>query len=136
LLARLDGPLPEAVGEPATVVFDGTSLDAVRRAVAREAAALGLGPERVEDLVIAANEIASNSVRHGGGRGVLRMWADGDAVLCEVRDRGPMTDPLAGQCRPPSGVEGGRGLWLVHQVCDLVQVRDDDGTVVRLHVSR
>jgi hypothetical protein len=32
--------------------------------------------------------------------------------------------------------EGQRGLWLVNQLCDLVQLRSpDDGVVVRLHAA-
>jgi hypothetical protein len=37
-------------------------------------------------LVLAVDEVATNSLRHGGGRGTLRIWRDADAVVCEVRD--------------------------------------------------
>jgi hypothetical protein len=31
---------------------------------------------------------------------------------------------------------GGHGLWLVHQVCDLVEIRSGDaGTTIRLHMN-
>jgi anti-sigma regulatory factor (Ser/Thr protein kinase) len=34
---------------------------------------------------------------------------------------------------PPLSDEGGRGLWLANQLCDLVQIRSgENGTVVRL----
>jgi anti-sigma regulatory factor (Ser/Thr protein kinase) len=64
------------------------------------------------------------------------MWATRTAVICEVRDGGHITDPLAGQLRPdPAMAGGGRGLWVVHQLCDLVQVRTGaEGTTVRVHM--
>jgi anti-sigma regulatory factor (Ser/Thr protein kinase) len=56
-------------------------------------------------------------------------------VVCEVSDRGHITDPLAG-CRPASvGQLGGRGLLLVNQIADLVRMRSDtDGTTVRIYL--
>ena len=55
--------------------------------------------------------------------------------MCEVRDEGRVSDPLVGRVRPTIDRRDGRGLWLVHQLCDLVQIRSgDDGTVVRAHV--
>jgi anti-sigma regulatory factor (Ser/Thr protein kinase) len=108
----------------------------VRRFVETEAAHAGLGTRRTENLVVAVNEVVSNSVRHGGGGGTLQLWAESGDVVCEVRDRGRIADPLAGWRRPPTTTEGGRGLWLVNQLCDLVQVRVGGGTVVRMHVRR
>jgi anti-sigma regulatory factor (Ser/Thr protein kinase) len=105
----------------------------LRRLVARRAAAAGLDADRAHDLVLAANEIATNSVRHGGGRGRALVWTEPDAVLCELRDAGRIADPLAGRREPARGQIGGHGLWLANQLCDLVQVRSSDaGTVVRL----
>jgi anti-sigma regulatory factor (Ser/Thr protein kinase) len=35
---------------------------------------------------------------------------------------------------PPIEQYGGRGLWIVNQLCDLVQIRSaPSGTVVRVH---
>jgi Histidine kinase-like ATPase domain len=60
-----------------------------------------------------------------------------DAAICEVRDRGYLDQPLAGRESPARDAEGGRGLWLANQFCDLVQIRSSEaGTVVRLHKSR
>jgi anti-sigma regulatory factor (Ser/Thr protein kinase) len=64
---------------------------------------------------------------------VLRLWQQGDAVVCEFTDRGHITDPLAGRRTPSLTSEGGRGLWLANQLCDLVQIRSGGhGTTVRL----
>jgi anti-sigma regulatory factor (Ser/Thr protein kinase) len=131
---RLDEPLPEPPPDAEALTFDAADLEAVRHHVAREARRLGLEPARAEDLVVALNEVVSNSVRHGGGGGTLLLWRDDHAVVGEVRDRGHIADPLAGRHHPSRALEGGRGLWLVNQLCDLVQVRNTGGTVVRLHV--
>jgi anti-sigma regulatory factor (Ser/Thr protein kinase) len=95
----------------------------------------GLDPERTANILLATSEVATNSVRHAGGRGTLRVWREPDALLCEVHDSGSIVSPLVGLERPgPSQLEG-RGLWLVNQLCDLVQVRSTpSGSVVRLHM--
>ncbi|MEO9139723.1 MAG: anti-sigma factor RsbA family regulatory protein [Jatrophihabitans sp.] len=112
-------------------------LDDMRGFVGTIAAGFGIAADRVADLVLAANEIVTNSLRYGGGRARLATWfADGSAI-CEVRDDGHISDPLVGRFAPPSNASGGRGLWLANHLCDLVQLRSfRGGTVVRLHVDR
>ena len=128
--------LPAAAGEVQQLEFDEAGLEAVRRHVLQQAAQVHLEPSRTADLAMAAAEAASNSVRHGGGRGELRTWQEDRALICEVRDDGRIADPMAGR-RPPVNADGGRGLWLANQLCDLVQVRAyADGGAVRLHVRR
>jgi anti-sigma regulatory factor (Ser/Thr protein kinase) len=118
---------------PAEVLaFELGSLGEVRHLVARAGERARLPEERVGDLVLAVNELASNSTKHGSGRGVLRVWRDRDTLVCEVRDRGRIGDPLVGRQRLDLDRDAGWGLWIVNQVCDLVQVRTgSDGTVVR-----
>jgi anti-sigma regulatory factor (Ser/Thr protein kinase) len=116
-------PLAAAPAGAHELAFTTGTLAAVRAFVAVHAAAAGLGEPQGSDLVLAVNEIATNSVRYGGGRGVVRLWLDGDALVCEVVDSGGITEPLAGRKQPTSGQMGGHGLWLVNQICDLVQVR-------------
>lgn len=78
---------------------------------------------------------ATNSVRHGGGRGRLRVWDDGGSLICEVRDDGVIEDPLVGRVRPTIDEKRGRGLWIVTQLCDLVQLRSSPaGSVARVHM--
>jgi len=127
---RDDGLPPPGV-EPAELAFAHTDLELVRDFTARRARAAGLPDARVDELVLAVNELATNSLRHGGGNGVLRVWEQAGAFVCEVSDSGRIGDPLAGRERPDSLGLGGRGLWIVNQLCDLVQVR---GGVVRLHM--
>jgi anti-sigma regulatory factor (Ser/Thr protein kinase) len=131
-----DRPLPDPPFPVADMPFGLEDLRGVRAYVARVATAVGLGASRTNDLVMAASEVATNSLRHGGGRGTVRVWRDGEAVVCEVRDGGRFDQPLAGRVRPTPDQTSGFGLWLANHVCDLVQIRSfGDGSVVRLHVS-
>ena len=127
--------LPEPPGQPPEHGFGSGSLAELRELVGRHAAAAGLDPARAADLVLAVDELATNSLRHGGGRGTLRIWRDDGALVCEVRDAGRIEDPLVGRARPAVDRDGGRGLWMVNQLCDLVQLRTfPSGAVVRAHV--
>lgn len=129
------GTLPPPVTAPETFAFGLAELAEVRGRVARTAERAGMDRREVADLVTAASELAANSVMHGGGSGTLRLWRDGGTLLTEVEDRGRIEDPLVGRRRPGISQEGGRGLWLANQLCELVQIRSGEGgTVVRLHM--
>ncbi|HEY8811521.1 MAG TPA: sensor histidine kinase [Candidatus Dormibacteraeota bacterium] len=135
--APFDAPLPEPLGEPPEFTFQTGPMGGLRRLVARHALDAGLTSAKTCDLVLAVTEVAGNSLKHGGGEGVLRIWQDPLTLYCEVRDRGYITHPLVGREKPPLDTDSGRGLWLVNQLCDLVQVRTNaSGTVVRLHMNR
>lgn len=134
VVSLLDAPLPEPTADVAVFPLRPGRLRELRSSLAGSARTAGLDDERVADLVVAANEIASNSLLFGGGHGAVRLWRD-DAVVCEVRDAGTITDPLIGRRLPGFDEHDSRGLWMVNQLCDLVQVRSSAaGTVVRLHV--
>ncbi len=133
-LFRAGLPEPEAEGSVEELAFDRADLPGLRSRVFAAAGTAGLGAERSAELALTLTEATTNSVRHGGGSGVLRVWEQDGALVCEVRDDGRLEDPLAGRRQPPPDAEGGRGLWLVHQLGDLVQVRSgEQGTVVRVH---
>lgn len=135
LAAPFDEPLPSPPGAPPIFIFQVGGLREVRAWVGSHAAAAGLAPARARDLLLAVNEIATNSLTHGGGGGTVSVWVDGDALICEVRDGGQITDPLADRRRPPDEAPAGRGMWVANQICDLVQVRNSPaGTIVRLHL--
>lgn len=129
-------PPPPPPGAP-TMTVSGDGLGELRAFVRGFAAAQGLTRDRVEDLVLAANEIVTNSLRYGGGSGRVTLWREGSALACEVADRGHITDPLVGRLAPPPTASTGRGLWLANHLCDLVQIRSSPaGTVVRLYLER
>lgn len=134
--AAADRPLPEPSG-PVTSFSTGTAgLGRFRQDVRAYVAPL-LSPFNVGGFVVAASEVAANTLAHGDGQGTARIWHDTDEVCLEFSDRGQITDPLAGRRRPPADGAGGRGLWLVNQTCDLVELRSGAaGTVIRLHMRR
>jgi anti-sigma regulatory factor (Ser/Thr protein kinase) len=112
-----------------------TDLSRVRALVLKHAKEAGLPSARANDLMLAVSEAAANTLRHTRSSGTLTIWKHGDEIVCEIHDEGVITDPLAGRRRPPADALGGHGLWLVHQVCDLVELRSDStGTTIRMHM--
>jgi anti-sigma regulatory factor (Ser/Thr protein kinase) len=127
-------PLPPPPASAETLDYE-TDLAPVRRLVESHARHAGLAAERIADLVLAVNEIAANTLGHTKSGGLLQVWHDEAEILCQVHDQGWIADPLAGRVRhPPDG--RGHGLFLVNQVCDLVEMRTGPaGTTVRMHMS-
>jgi anti-sigma regulatory factor (Ser/Thr protein kinase) len=127
--------LREAPGFGVVSMIYTTDLSAVRALVERCALEAGLAETRAIDLVLAVSEVAANTVRHAKSSGKLDIWHDAEEIICQIQDKGTITDPLAGRRRPPADALGGHGLWLVHQVCDRVELRSDEsGTTIRLHM--
>lgn len=130
-------PLPEPAVPPSELDFQIEALTVLRRFVLFHADRVDMPMGRTQDLVLAVNEVAANAARHAGGRGLLRIWQEGNQLVCEIRDDGQIDDPLAGRERPTPGQMSGYGLWLANQLCDLVQIRSfATGSVVRLHMRR
>jgi anti-sigma regulatory factor (Ser/Thr protein kinase) len=124
--------------------FRAATLSALREAVIACGSAAGLSRDRSIDLMLAAHELAANVVRHGSGRGRLRMRVTARALSCQVSDsrtaaglalggRPPQADRQAadadalGAADAPGApgawpVEHGHGLWLVRRTADQVQV--------------
>jgi len=131
----LSGSLPAPTAAVSEHRFSIADLAGLRAAVASWAQE-ALDAERAEQLVLAANELASNSVLYGGGGGVLRLWRDDELLSCEVSDAGHIRDPLVGRMPPTADQRSGWGMWLAGQLCDLLQVRSSpEGTVVRVHMN-
>jgi anti-sigma regulatory factor (Ser/Thr protein kinase) len=129
-------PLPPPTCDVRQRWFDVGALREVRELVQDHAAPV-LGPERTADLVLAVSEVAANSVLHGGGFGVARVWHDEHRIVCEVSDVGHIDAPLAGFRRPDPVQPDGRGMYIVNQLCDLVEVRSyPGGSTVRVHMYR
>ena len=127
--------LPPPAAPPELLEFG--ELAQVRGFVAERAGETGVPGDRAADLIVAVNELASNSIRHGGGEGTVAVWNEPDALVCEVRDRGRIESALTGRRRPGPDELSGRGIWLVHELCDLVQIRSgEDGTVARVRVRK
>jgi serine phosphatase RsbU (regulator of sigma subunit)/CheY-like chemotaxis protein/anti-sigma regulatory factor (Ser/Thr protein kinase) len=89
----------------------------------------GLDFDTRAGLEVAWSEAVTNVVRHAYGPGDASFRAaarrDGDDVWLVVADDGSW--------RPPRGQHGGRGLGLMRQLCDEVEVdRRPDGTTVTM----
>ena len=113
-----------------------SNLSEVRSRVRGYASRAGLPEARASDLVLAVSEVAANTFRHARSVGTLEIWDDGVEIVCEVRDGGVISDPLAGQRRPAADALAGHGLWLVHQLCDAVEVASGEGgTTIRMHMA-
>ncbi|MEX2554172.1 MAG: sensor histidine kinase [Actinomycetota bacterium] len=140
-LGAIAQPFDAALPEPRVVeeVFEVApgQLEALRLLVSGLAADFGLDRNRTRDLVLAINEVATNTLRHSGGRGTFRTWRDGETLVAEISDHGHIDQPLVGRVAPAPEQETGLGLWIVNQLCDLVQVRSyPGGSIVRIHMAR
>lgn len=94
---------------------------AARRAVLDASRDTRLPATDVEDLVLAVNETVTNAIDHGRPPVQLRLWPSPDRIVVIVTDHGAgPTDPFAGLVPPAKAPAGGLGLWLTHQLCNLV----------------
>ncbi|MGC5049861.1 ATP-binding protein [Micromonospora sp. DT48] len=115
--------------------FDQAQVTELRHSVAACARTAGLRDQRLDDFVLAVNELITNAVRHGGGQGRLRLWKESGLVLCEVADHGPgiSTQNLDNRSRPAPETAGGWGLWLARELTDAMDVETGPaGTTVRI----
>jgi len=117
--------------------FDGGDLRTLRRFVTHHGTLHGLDGAEALELAQAANEVAANSVEHGGGRGRLAIWHEPGELIWEIRDSGKLDlGQLFGLATPKPNDRRGRGLWMARRfVDDLYIWQDSTGTAVRAKVS-
>ncbi|MEU8007491.1 ATP-binding protein [Catellatospora sp. NPDC049111] len=121
-----DSTLATQPDEAAFTVAD--DFAGIRGFVRDRAVAAGLSTARAEMLMLAVSELMSNTIEHTGGGGVVRVWAEAGAVVCEVRDQRPGGWRPASAVMPAADAIRGRGMAIVSRVCDAVSV-DGDGSV-------
>lgn len=135
-LARCNIPLPV---DPSATTFTVRTLEdlgGARALVARCSAAAGLSAEAVGDLQLIVTELATNSLEYSSGGCTLALWQRDDAFVCQVDDSGRLDDPLAGRRAPVRHTTGGRGLFLVNALADLVRIHTSDrATAIRAYFS-
>ena len=120
-----------------------------RRAVAEAAAASGLSPDCVDNLVIAVSEACTNAIEAQLSAGndddvQLRCLTTGTSFVIEIEDRaGPGFDAARVPVRPPLGdpghldIERGWGIQLMRQLVDRLDfVAGPQGSIARLEVGR
>ncbi|RKN39922.1 ATP-binding protein [Micromonospora endolithica] len=136
--AEPDAPRTVVPIESAVLIaqaFDQAQVTELRHSVTSCAYASGLRGQRLDDFVLAVNELITNAVRHGGGRGSLRLWRQPGRLVCEVADHGHgiSAHRLRDRSRPAPETAGGWGLWLARELSDTMDVDTGDaGTLVRI----
>lgn len=126
--------LPRPRGDVWEIPFAAEDLFELRQLVTAWATKEALGTEPTEELVLAVHEIATNSVRHGGGVGMLRLWRTGGELVCEIQDAGYIRDTVSSRRRPGRLASASRGLWITEQICDVVEIFSSPrGSQVRMH---
>jgi anti-sigma regulatory factor (Ser/Thr protein kinase) len=126
LIARLDAP-PASLD--LVVRAEPASLVEVRRALGRWLRAAGVGDAEAYEIQVACGEACANAITHayppGEAHFAVRASRDGDELAIEVADFGAW--------RPPRGGSGGRGLALIEQLTDSLEIdRGIAGTTVRM----
>jgi serine/threonine-protein kinase RsbW len=119
-----------------------TELEQLRGFVERALAQLGVGQPTATDLLVAVNELMTNSVVHGyqGGPGLIELCVRRveRGVEVQLRDQAPPFDPttlpppridLPPHLRPP----GGLGVLLARRFSDELRYRQlPDGNEIVL----
>jgi anti-sigma regulatory factor (Ser/Thr protein kinase) len=134
--AEFDGPLPPPPPDAVSRFFRYRTDLAGLREIVHKYAGGRLPGDRADEVVLAAHELATNTVRHTGAGGFLRLWTEPGRLVCQVEDAGPSPGVLAGRVPPELRSTSGRGLILVNQLCDLVRIhRHPAGTTIRVHID-
>ena len=137
VLAEQPVSAPAVLGPPdLTLRFSAWQLHEMRAQVQQALVTAGCQLEHAEDVVLAVNEVATNAVEHGQMEAELMLWT-GAELVCEVHDRGVLSDPLPGLQAPHPADPKGRGIWIARQLCDVLHVWGDaSGTHVRMRTTR
>lgn len=142
-MTNAEPPAPRTVVpiEPSVLIteaFDKGQVTELRHAVTSCARGAGLAGQRLDDFVLAVNELITNAVRHGGGQGRLRLWQQDGQLVCEVADHGQgiSEQQLNDRDRPAPDAAGGWGLWLARELSDAMAVETGEaGTIVRISAA-
>ena len=98
--------------------FEIDSYNALKQALHRmceQFSAQDVPEEAVFDSKLAANELLSNVLRHGGGKAFFCAELSGDEISLSVRSEVSFCPPKVSVCSPVEE-ERGRGLYLVDAV--------------------
>lgn len=127
----LSDPPDDAVRYP----VEESALGGLRSAIRSLGREAGFGTEHVDDVQVVVSELAANALRHGAPLRRMTLWRTPEEMICQVENEGAISDPLAGRRPPHRRPERGMGLWIVHQLSDLVEMRDGARTTVRAHFA-
>ena len=123
---------------PPNFEMDDPSPAQARQALARLCEFSPLTADRRHDLITAVSEVITNAVKHGCPPVHLRAWLLDTHCVVRVTDQGSgPADPFVGlvPVDHADGGEGGFGLWITNQLCEVDTLHDDDGYTVHLAVA-
>ncbi|PZG41205.1 ATP-binding protein [Spongiactinospora gelatinilytica] len=109
-------PLHDGAAEQ--IAFGLPGLPGARNFAAAYAHRQGMPDDRVGELLLAVNEVATNAVTHGNGRATMRVWCAGDHLVVEVHDEGhwPLDGATPGATPPGPYATSGMGLWVARRL--------------------
>jgi hypothetical protein len=136
VIVRYNTALTPPPADAFTLTIGTRDLRAARRWVAELATQHRLPALRATDLALVATELLTNSIEHGAGNALLRIWMTDATLVCEVAGPSRLTNPLAGRI-PPRPLQGrGRGLLIVNRMADLVRTHSSNaGTTIRAYFN-
>jgi len=120
----------------------------VRASAAELGQAIGLPPERVEDLKLAVSEAVNNAIDHGNQRESTKLVEvifalDADKLEVRIRDEGGGTDrvdfsrKIIEEQNLDSGMHRGFGMYLISALVDDYEISSTQfGTVMTLRLYR
>ncbi|MFF0091891.1 ATP-binding protein [Streptomyces canus] len=113
---------------------EAASVPLARRLLLGTMETAGVDPDVSYDLSLALSEACANAVEHGGESGLpdssaayrVTAYLDGEKCRIEVTDSGPGFPAV--RPRPtPMEAENGRGLCLIRELADHVQIGNKPG---------
>jgi serine/threonine-protein kinase RsbW len=110
--------------------------------------AIGLAPERIEDLKLAVSEAVNNAIEHGNQRQAAKLvevvfMLDQEKLEVRIRDEGAGNDRVDFSRRVveehnlESGMHRGFGMYLINALVDDCEVSSSQqGTIMTLRLYR
>jgi serine/threonine-protein kinase RsbW len=114
---------------------EAASVPLARRLLLGTMETAGVDPDVSYDLSLALSEACANAVEHGGESGPqdssaayrVTAYLDGEKCRIEVTDSGPGFSPVRPPRPTPMEAENGRGLCLIRELADHVQIGNKPG---------
>lgn len=110
--------------------------------------AIGLPPERIEDLKLAVSEAVNNAIDHGNRREAAKLVEvvfalDAEKLEVHIRDEGPGADrvdfsrKIVEEHNLDTGMLRGFGMYLISSLVDDYEINSSQhGTVMTLRLYR
>jgi serine/threonine-protein kinase RsbW len=132
------------VNIPSNPVFERV----VRASADEVGQAIGLAPDRIEDLKLAVSEAVNNAIEHGNHRQAAKLVEvvfvlDQEKLEVRIRDEGEGTDRIDFSRRVveehnlETGMHRGFGMYLINALVDDCEISSSQqGTVMTLRLYR